>query len=212
MISRIRLRKLFIETEFDAPSAGLRKTSRRPRQPGETTPCVFVLGVEGRQAVPSMGDRPRAALGRNRSPQQAIALDGRPLSGVTGAVLDPIASLRDRVRLAPGAVVQVTFHGWPPIEPRRSRSHANARWQRLFPRVLMAFTHSAHNLWHSAERRTCCSIAWRRGSWSRCVVHEPPDIAEYARQAHLGATASRATRRSRSSAFHSGSCRWCVRC
>jgi Cellobiose phosphorylase len=79
--------------------------SRRPRQSGETTPCVFhVLGVEGRLggAVEWETDRARF-LGRSRSPQQAIALDGRPLSGTTGAVLDPIASLRDRVRLAPGA-------------------------------------------------------------------------------------------------------------
>ncbi|HVR28760.1 MAG TPA: carbohydrate-binding protein, partial [Thermoanaerobaculia bacterium] len=37
------------------------------------------------------------------------ALDGRPLSGTTGAVLDPIASLRQRLRLAPGGFVRLAF-------------------------------------------------------------------------------------------------------
>src|SRR4029079_1562788 len=35
--------------------------------------------------------------------------DGRALSGTTGAVLDPVASVRERVRLPPGAFVRVTF-------------------------------------------------------------------------------------------------------
>ena len=37
------------------------------------------------------------------------ALDGRPLSGTTGAVLDPILSLRTRIRLAPGAFARLSF-------------------------------------------------------------------------------------------------------
>src|SRR5207244_3170950 len=44
-----------------------------------------------------------------RSPAGPVALDGRALSGTTGAVLDPVAAVRERVRLAPGAFVRVTF-------------------------------------------------------------------------------------------------------
>jgi cyclic beta-1,2-glucan synthetase len=102
--------KLFIEAEFDSQSAGL-LFSRRPRASDESTAWAFhVLGVEGRLggAVEWETDRSRF-LGRGRAPADAGALQGRALSGTTGAVLDPIASLRDRVRLAPGAVVRVSF-------------------------------------------------------------------------------------------------------
>ena len=38
-----------------------------------------------------------------------MALDGRALSGTTGAVLDPVLSLRRRVRIAPGGHVRLAF-------------------------------------------------------------------------------------------------------
>ena len=102
--------KLFIETEYDAQSAGL-LFSRRPRAADEAHAWAFhVLGVDGRLggAVEWETDRARF-LGRGRSPANPVALDGRALSGTTGAVLDPVAALRERVRLAPGAFVRVTF-------------------------------------------------------------------------------------------------------
>jgi cyclic beta-1,2-glucan synthetase len=102
--------KLFIETEFDAQSTGL-LFSRRPRSSDEAAIWAFhVLGVDGRLggAVEWETDRARF-IGRGRSLANPLALDGRALSGTTGAVLDPIAALRERVRLAPGAFVRVTF-------------------------------------------------------------------------------------------------------
>ncbi|MBW8862513.1 MAG: carbohydrate-binding protein, partial [Acidobacteria bacterium] len=101
--------KLFIETEYEPQSAGL-LFSRRPRSAEETPAWAFhVLAVDGRLgAVEWETDRARF-LGRGRSPANPIALDGRALSGTTGAVLDPVAALRERVRLAPGAFVRVTF-------------------------------------------------------------------------------------------------------
>ncbi|MBI4485385.1 MAG: DUF3131 domain-containing protein [Acidobacteria bacterium] len=103
--------KLFIETEFDQQSAGL-LFHRRPRGADESPLVGFhVLGVDGPRlggAVEWETDRARF-LGRGRSPANPIALDGRALSGTTGAVLDPIGALRERVRLAPGAVVRVSF-------------------------------------------------------------------------------------------------------
>src|SRR4029078_4526466 len=70
-----------------------------------------VLGVDGPRlggAVEWETDRARF-VGRGRSPASPIALDGRALSGTTGAVLDPIGALRERIRLAPGARVRMTF-------------------------------------------------------------------------------------------------------
>jgi cellobiose phosphorylase/cellulose synthase/poly-beta-1,6-N-acetylglucosamine synthase-like glycosyltransferase len=102
--------KLFIETEYDAQSAGL-LFSRRPRSADEARAWAFhVLAVDGRLggAVEWETDRARF-VGRGRSPSNPVALDGRALSGTTGAVLDPVAAVRERVRLAPGAVVRVTF-------------------------------------------------------------------------------------------------------
>lgn len=102
--------KLFIETEYDAQSAGL-LFSRRPRSADEARVCAFhVLAIDGRLggAVEWETDRARF-LGRGRLPSRPVALEGRALSGTTGAVLDPIAALRERVRLPPGAFVRVTF-------------------------------------------------------------------------------------------------------
>src|SRR5207247_427887 len=102
--------KLFIETEYDAQSAGL-LFSRRPRSADEAHAFAFhVLAIDGRLggAVEWETDRARF-LGRGRSLASPAALDGRALSGTTGAVLDPVAAMRERVRLAPGAFLRVTF-------------------------------------------------------------------------------------------------------
>src|SRR5947207_1100658 len=48
-------------------------------------------------------------IGRRRSLANPFAMDGRSLSGTTGIVLDPVLSLRQRVRLAPGASVRLCF-------------------------------------------------------------------------------------------------------
>jgi cyclic beta-1,2-glucan synthetase len=102
--------KLFIETEYDAQSAGL-LFSRRPRSAEDASAWAFhVLAVDGRLggAVEWETDRARF-LGRGRVPSNPVALEGRALSGTTGAVLDPVAAVRERVRLVPGAFVRVTF-------------------------------------------------------------------------------------------------------
>jgi len=102
--------KLFIDTAYDAQSAGL-LFSRRPRSAEENTAWAFhVLAIDGRLggAIEWETDRARF-FGRGRSLANPAALEGRALSGTTGAVLDPVASVRERVRLAPGAFVRVTF-------------------------------------------------------------------------------------------------------
>ncbi len=102
--------KLFIETEYlPEPTAILCR--RRPRASSEPVLiAIHTLGVEGglRGSVEWETDR-AAFLGHGREPSDPIALDGRPLSGRVGAVLDPVASLRYRVRLAPGTFARMSF-------------------------------------------------------------------------------------------------------
>ena len=107
-----------------------------------------MLGVEGRLggAVEWETDRARF-LGRGRSPANPMALDGRALSGTTGAVLDPMAALRERVRLAPGAFVRVTFAtGVAPDRDDGARAGAQVpRRQRRGARVLDGVHARAHH-------------------------------------------------------------------
>jgi cyclic beta-1,2-glucan synthetase len=66
--------------------------------------------MESRSHGPIEWETDRARfIGRGRDVMDPVALDGRALSGTTGAVLDPIASIRTRVRLAPGAFVRLAF-------------------------------------------------------------------------------------------------------
>ena len=102
--------KLFVETEYLPASAAL-LCHRRPRDPRESAAWAFhTVSLEGRPqgAVEWETDRTRF-LGRGRSPADPVALDGRALSGTTGVVLDPIASLRQRIRLPPGGTVRLSF-------------------------------------------------------------------------------------------------------
>ncbi|HVR72357.1 MAG TPA: glucoamylase family protein, partial [Vicinamibacteria bacterium] len=102
--------KLFVESEYVPESAAL-LFRRRPRAAFEEAPwAVHVLNLEGRPQGPVEWETDRARfLGRGRDVRAPQALDGRSLSGTTGAVLDPVASLRLRVRLPPGAFVRLTF-------------------------------------------------------------------------------------------------------
>jgi len=103
--------KLFVETEHLAGLGAILATRRR-RAPTEPQVWAAHLAVVGRQAVGKREfetDRARF-LGRGgdvRAPTAAV--NGRPLSGATGTVLDPIFALRRRVRIAPRAMARVDF-------------------------------------------------------------------------------------------------------
>ncbi len=101
---------LFVETEY-LPARAALLSHRRPRVAGELSAWAFhTLSLEGRAqgAVEWETDRARF-LGRGRSANDPIALDGRALSGTTGVVLDPCLSLRQRIRLLPGGSVRLAF-------------------------------------------------------------------------------------------------------
>ena len=102
---------LFVETAWHEWCCAVTAT-RRPRSAHERPLwCVHVVdtGKERTGAVSCETDRARF-VGRGRSLRDPVALtaDG-PLSGSTGAVLDPIFALRTRVRLAPGRSASVAF-------------------------------------------------------------------------------------------------------
>ncbi len=103
--------KLFVETEH-LSGLGALVAARRPRTPAEERVwAVHALAVEGRADDARQHETDRARfLGRGRSPRAPAAIaEGRPLSGTTGTVLDPIFSLRQAVALAPGGSARLTF-------------------------------------------------------------------------------------------------------
>ena len=102
--------KLFLETEYLPDSTAL-LCHRRQREISERPAwAVHVLGLDRGVQGPLEWETDRAAfLGRGRTVHDPAALDGRPLSLTAGVVLDPILSLRQRVRIAPGGVVRLCF-------------------------------------------------------------------------------------------------------
>ena len=102
---------LFVQTRWQPQWRALVMT-RRPRLHGDPEIAVahFLAGVEGEVLqMDCITDR-RAFRGRNRpvsSPAlapQPLDRDGTPVNG-----LDPVACLRVRLRLAPGAMARLTF-------------------------------------------------------------------------------------------------------
>ena len=102
---------LSVETEC-VPELETLLARRRPRSRGESPAWLaHVAVVEGAAVGELQWETDRARfLGRGRGIRTpAAVIDGRPLSNTTGAVLDPIVSLRRRVRLSPGDTVRVIF-------------------------------------------------------------------------------------------------------
>ncbi len=112
--------KLFVETEY-SPEYGALLATRRPRSASDPRNwLVHVLSInrEGSTTtsvlgspVPEHYETDRALfLGRGGTPSSPAALKkGHSLNNSAGAVLDPIFSLRQRVRIGPGMRVRVTF-------------------------------------------------------------------------------------------------------
>ncbi len=111
--------KLFVETEFVEDGATLLAT-RRKRSPGEPDIWAAHLAVIEGSAVGDIQyetDRSRF-IGRGHAIRTPMAMiDGRGLSNTVGTVLDPIFSLRCRVRIAPGSTARIAF--WTLVAPSR---------------------------------------------------------------------------------------------
>ncbi len=103
--------KLFLETEFD-PRCGALLARRRPRGANEHPVWAIHTSVANTLASDEIEyetDRTRF-LGRGRTPANPAALDSKSrLSRTTGPVLDPIFSLRRRVRVEAGMATRLAF-------------------------------------------------------------------------------------------------------
>ncbi|HUM17088.1 MAG TPA: glucoamylase family protein [Candidatus Nitrosotalea sp.] len=102
---------LFVQTEAVADLGALLAT-RRPRSAGEAAIwAAHSVVVEGQPGGGAQYETDRGRfLGRGRTIRTPMSIiDGRPLSNTAGSVLDPIFSLRRRVRLAPGDTAHLTF-------------------------------------------------------------------------------------------------------
>ncbi len=102
---------LFIETEFFAAENAI--LAHRRQRSSDDAPIwgIHVVVVEGDSVgtVQYETDRGRF-LGRGHTPTDPVAvMEDRPLSNTTGAVLDPVFSLRRRVRILPNETVRCSF-------------------------------------------------------------------------------------------------------
>jgi cyclic beta-1,2-glucan synthetase len=181
---------LFVETEF-VPELGTLLATRRPRSPDEPQAWLAHLAaVEVAPASPVQYESDRARfLGRGRGVRSPLSVhDGGPLSDTTGAVLDPIVSLRQRLPILQGETVRLALS-----TASRQRSSERARWPG--PRHRSSCTTSgsprtrliSSNVWP-----TVCSTPIRR-----CARRLRTSLRTAAARPGSGATASPATSPSR---------------
>jgi len=142
---------LFVQTEYLPQTRGL-IAQRRPRAAGD--PKLWAAHVlAGRRTGDGLQyetDRARF-VGRGQTVREPMAvMDGRPLSNTVGAVLDPIFSLRTRVRVAAGATAHVTFTtlvaaSRQAVEDLADKYHNVAAFDRV---SALAWTHAQVQLHH----------------------------------------------------------------
>ncbi len=143
--------KLFVETSV-AADGGAIICSRRPRGDEPRVYMFHVLGGRSRASAPASYETDRAQfIGRAGTVRQPAALAASAkLSRTTGAVLDPIVSLRQKVRVPPGETVRLTFAtGIAPSEERAHQLIEKYRDRRAVSRTMaLASTHASIELRH----------------------------------------------------------------
>ncbi|MEQ1576269.1 MAG: glucoamylase family protein, partial [Hyphomicrobium sp.] len=103
--------KLFVETAFDEKSGALVATRRRrsAHDPEIHVAGFVASGPTDMTAFEYETDRAKF-IGRGRTLASPISvISGRPLEGSTGAVLDPIFAIRQRLTILPGASAHISF-------------------------------------------------------------------------------------------------------
>lgn len=102
---------LFIQTEYIEETGSI-LASRRPRAKGQKKYYVMqTAAVEGNLVGSIQYETSRLNfLGRGRDVSDPVTMeDDTPLKNTVGAVLDPIISIRRRVKLAPGETCRVAY-------------------------------------------------------------------------------------------------------
>jgi cyclic beta-1,2-glucan synthetase len=116
--------KMFVQTEFDVEHGALLAT-RRPRDPGQAQLWMVHFAVpEGGAPVGPQFETDRARfLGRGNGLRHAASMrHGVDLSNTQGTVLDPVMSLRYRLRIAAGETVAMAF--WTAVASSREQALA----------------------------------------------------------------------------------------
>ena len=111
---------MFVETEYVAEFGALVATRRtRLRDEAQVWAAHFAV-VEGEILADQQYESDRSHfVGRGRTIGTAEAMvGGQPLTNTVGAVLDPIFSLRQRVKVPPGQVARVAF--WTVVAASRA--------------------------------------------------------------------------------------------
>ncbi|WP_150047963.1 GH36-type glycosyl hydrolase domain-containing protein [Methylomonas rhizoryzae] len=142
---------LFVQTEY-LPQTRSLLAHRRQRSTGD--PQLWAAHVlADRQTGDGLQyetDRARF-VGRGQSLRTPIAvMDGRPLSNTVGSVLDPIFSLRTRIKVAAGATEHLTFTTLVAASRQLAadladKYHSVTAWERV---SALAWTHAHVQLHH----------------------------------------------------------------
>lgn len=142
---------LFVQTEY-LPHTRTLLAHRRQRTAEDSAVWAahLVTGSQANEGLQYETDRARF-VGRGQTLRTPIAImDGRPLSNTVGPVLDPIFSLRTRVRLQVGATEHLTFttlagSSRQAVEEMIDKYHNQAAWERV---SALAWTHAQVQLHH----------------------------------------------------------------
>jgi cyclic beta-1,2-glucan glucanotransferase len=191
---------LFVETEFIHEDAALAFT-RRPRSADEKPPwavCAMAfqgrtIGPRGRGGAASTivtdgieyeTDRARF-IGRGRTTASpAMVAEGQRLSGTDGAVLDPIASLRQRLRLRPGetARVAITIAAAGDREAALALADKYHDLRQVTRALALAWTHSQVELQHlniTAEDAHLFQQLASQAIYAEGPLRPPPDVLQH---------------------------------
>jgi cyclic beta-1,2-glucan synthetase len=142
---------LFVHTEYLANGRAL-IAQRRGRESHDPTVWAAHILADHQNSERFQYETDRARfIGRGQTVREPIAvMDGRPLTNTVGAVLDPIFSLRIRVKIAPGATEHITFTtlvaaSRQALEEAIDKYHNIATFERV---SAMAWTHAQIQLHH----------------------------------------------------------------
>ena len=175
--------KLFVQTEY-LPEMGVVLATRRRRSPVEPEIwAAHLVVIEGETIGDLHVETDRAAfLGRGRGLRDPAAMaGGRPLTGSVGTVLDPIFSLRRRVRIAPGGSAHLAF--WTMAATTRKdvldladRHQDRAAFDRAFT---LAWTQAQVQLRHLAVKQSDAARFQRLAGhliYANSLLRPPSDL------------------------------------
>jgi len=109
--SHMAFSKLFVRTEFVREKRAIVANRRSRKENGSSLWFLHTMAVDGNIIGEVQYETDRLKfIGRNRNLSEPAAMEpDQPLSNSAGAVLDPVASLRCRIRLEPGETRKLSF-------------------------------------------------------------------------------------------------------